>query len=522
MKPVLPAFGTRRSRPRLARNTGLNILGQVLPAIIGLVAVPYILHGLGLARFGVLSLAWVVLAYLGLFDFGLGRATIRFVADALGKGDEAAVPGIVWTSLLVQVMLGIAGTGLVLLATPLLVEHALKVPTALVRETENVFDLLAISVPVLLCSASLKGVLEASSRFDLTNLVRTGSGSALFLAPALGVALHLNLAGIMVVLLVALVMTAVAYLALCVHVHPALQHGVRVESHRLRALFSFGGWVTVSSLTVPFLIYSDRFLLSILAGVAVLAYYTVPYDIVARLQILPGSLGAAIFPAFSATPASQRERLADLYMRGLRYLALAICPVALIMILAANLFLTLWLGPSFAAHGTLVLQLLAIGVVLNGLSQIPAQLLDGIGRPDLRAKILMAYLPPYLVIAWVLISSWGVNGAALAWLLRGCLELSLFFGFAAAQLESRPLSLLRGGFLPALLAFGTFAVAGSAIIGVSNNYPLVEVAVTVACGVLFATTLWIYALEQAERIRLTALAWGVGSHIGLRLRAAHK
>ena len=65
----------------LARNTILNLLGQVVPAVAAIVFLPYTLHGLGIARFGILSLAWVLLGYLGLFDLGLGRATIRFVAD---------------------------------------------------------------------------------------------------------------------------------------------------------------------------------------------------------------------------------------------------------------------------------------------------------------------------------------------------------------------------------------------------------------------------------------------------------
>lgn len=517
MTIALPTPGAR-----LGRNAGLNVLGQILPAAAGLLTVPYIIHGLGLARFGVLTLAWVVLAYLGLFDFGLGRATIRFVAEALGRGDEAALPGILWTSLLVQIALGCAGTALVALATPALVEHVVKVPAELVPETRRVFYLLALSIPVLLCSASLKGVLEASSRFDLSNLVRAGSGTGLFIVPALGVALRLDLSGIMILLLAFLVATTVAYLALCQYVHPSLLRNLRVERNRLRALFTFGGWVTVSALTVPLLLYSDRFLLSVMSGIAVLAYYTVPFDVVSRLQVLPGSLGAAIFPAFSSTPVADRARLSELYTRGLRYLVLVICPAALALILGAHLFLTLWLGAAFAAHGTLVLQLIALGVVLNALSQIPAQLLDGVGRPDLRAKLLLGYLPVYLAGAWALISGWGVEGAAVAWLARGCLELALFMGFAAFELHSDLRVFLKNGFASALLAFGTCAVAGYIVIGISGAYPLVEVVVIAAGLALFVGVTWASALEQGERLRLAALAGGLGTHFGLAPRTTER
>jgi hypothetical protein len=35
-----------------------------------------------------LSLAWVVLGYFAIVDLELGRATTKFVAEALGKSEE--------------------------------------------------------------------------------------------------------------------------------------------------------------------------------------------------------------------------------------------------------------------------------------------------------------------------------------------------------------------------------------------------------------------------------------------------
>ena len=72
----------------LARNTLLNLIGQGLPLVVAVVTIPFIIHGLGIERFGLLSLAWVVLGYFAIFDLGLGLATTKFVGEALGKGEE--------------------------------------------------------------------------------------------------------------------------------------------------------------------------------------------------------------------------------------------------------------------------------------------------------------------------------------------------------------------------------------------------------------------------------------------------
>ncbi len=47
----------------LARNTLLNLIGQGLPLIVAVVTIPFIIQGLGIERFGLLSLAWVVLDF---------------------------------------------------------------------------------------------------------------------------------------------------------------------------------------------------------------------------------------------------------------------------------------------------------------------------------------------------------------------------------------------------------------------------------------------------------------------------
>src|SRR5437667_12210334 len=65
----------------LARNTVWNLSGQLLPMIVAVITVPLLVRGLGVARFGVLSLSYVLIGYFSLFDLGIGRALTKLVAD---------------------------------------------------------------------------------------------------------------------------------------------------------------------------------------------------------------------------------------------------------------------------------------------------------------------------------------------------------------------------------------------------------------------------------------------------------
>jgi len=65
--------------------------------IVAVFCIPILIRGLGKERFGLLTLAWVLIGYAGLFDLGLGRALTQLVAQKLGAGEEREIPSLVWT-----------------------------------------------------------------------------------------------------------------------------------------------------------------------------------------------------------------------------------------------------------------------------------------------------------------------------------------------------------------------------------------------------------------------------------------
>src|SRR5438445_11121396 len=99
----------------------------------------YLIRKVGTERFGILSIAWALLGYLGLFDLGLGRATTKFVAECLGRGELEKMAGLAWTSMASQVLFGIAGGLLSAAAVPLLVHRVLNIFPALGSVSETSF-----------------------------------------------------------------------------------------------------------------------------------------------------------------------------------------------------------------------------------------------------------------------------------------------------------------------------------------------------------------------------------------------
>ena len=427
MEDQSQAQGIQISGSLIARNALINLIGQALPLLVAVIAMPFVVRGLGTERFGLLSLAWVVMGYFTIFDLGLGRATTKFVAEALGKGDGCRVSQIIWTAVTVQAIMGAIGALALFLMTDYLVERVLNIPPALIYEAEATFRLLAFAIPVVMLTSSFSGVLEAAQRFGLVNAIRIPSSTLTYLLPLVGLYLGMGLTGIVALILVARLAALIAFVSANLHIHPELKF-YSASFKLLSRMASFGGWITVTSIVGPILVYLDRFLIGSLLTIAAVTYYTAPYEAVTRLLIISGSLTMTLFPVFSALEGEENSlRQGFLFSRSVKYILLTTGVAVVVICLFAGEIMQIWLGSDFVRESTIALQLLAVGVLVNSVAYAPLALLQGIGRPDLPAKFHLIELPIYIVVVWLMVSHYGISGAAAAWTLRVALDALLLF-----------------------------------------------------------------------------------------------
>ena len=117
----------------LLRNSILNFLGMAIPLLVGFIAIPFTIKGLGQDQFGILSIVLVVLGYLAMMDFGLSRATIKTTSQLLREGSLQDINALIWTSLSLCFVLGLIGTIGLYLITPWLVHRILNISPVLTQ-----------------------------------------------------------------------------------------------------------------------------------------------------------------------------------------------------------------------------------------------------------------------------------------------------------------------------------------------------------------------------------------------------
>ncbi|WP_316367474.1 flippase [Candidatus Thiodiazotropha sp. CDECU1] len=480
----------------LAKNVVWNLFSIVVPFLVAIITIPILIDAIGKDRFGLLAISWMFVGYFSLFDFGLGRALTVLVAKCLGEQQHAKIPGLIWTAMTLMAVLGVIGFAIIFWLTPWLVGSVLEVPLELQQETKKAFYLLSLSIPFVIITVGLRGVIAAYQRFKLLTAIRIPMGIFTFVGPVAVLPFSTSLYPIVAVLVAGRFVAVLAHMLLMFRVVPEVRQSYRWDTSQLRPLFGFGGWMTVSNIVVPLMVSMDRFVIGVVLSVTAVAFYTTAYEIVFRLMVIPTAFVAVLLPAQSTTLAIEqgkdRRYSAELFNKGLNYIFITLFPLLLVISVFSFDGLKLWVGAEFASNGYQVMQWLAVGVLFYGLSLVPFSLVQSAGHPDWSAKLHLLELPIYLAGLWWALSHYGILGAALVWTLRAWLDALALYAMALMLIPECRASAIY---------FGTAIIVAVTlfIIGAQFDHLLEKLVFTMTVLAAFSYLVWRHVLEQKER-----------------------
>jgi O-antigen/teichoic acid export membrane protein len=486
----------------LVHNTVLNFMGQALPLVVGVLVIPFIIRSLGTERFGILTLAWIVIGYFSLFDMGLSRATTKFVAEIIALDEIEKLPAVVWTSLYSLLFLGVASGTLLAFFAPFLVEHFFNISAVLSGETKTTFLLLSLSIPLVVGSAGLRGVLEAGQHFGVVNTIFIPLNTMNFLAPVVGILLGFHLPGIVSLMVLVRFCAVIVCLLVCLCIYPMLKKYKTFDKTLIRPLLTFGGWVAASNILGPILMYIDRLLIAALLTMSALTYYTTPYEIVTRLWAIPMSIVTTLFPAFSGIDAlGDKAVLRHIFIRSSKYLILILFPLILVFVLFSETILSLWIGPEFAKQSSGAMKVLAIGTFINSLGWIPYSFLMALGRPDIQVKIILFELPIFAGLAFILLKGFGIEGVAVAWSILAAMYSFLAFWATRRLFGLSPKFFLEREMLKTTIPLSVIALG--LIVATPFCISMITQVFAVLIFLLTATgTTWYFSFDHEERMNI--------------------
>jgi O-antigen/teichoic acid export membrane protein len=400
----------------IVRNSAWNVMGIIVPTLFTVPSYAIYSRTLGVELLGLLTLTFSIVGYASSFDLGLSRALIRQVSIHID--DKGTVKTLMGTTAVFVGAVSLAIAAVTWTGAQWLTHYLSVSPAHQVDSTAGL-HWLALSVPPYLLSLVGTAYFEGKEDFKAVNIIRCVSGALNAIAGVACVYLVPTLASVMAALCASRWLSCVAvFILYCADVNrhdsvkrPALW---TFDSATLRSSLAYGGWLTISNVVGPVMIYFDRFVLSHFAGARVVAFYTVPAEVIGRLSLLPASISRALFPRLSKGKHTAAEDRRIAIMLTLACLALTILPV---FVFAGDL-LRLWMGPAYGAEPATVLRILLVGFFFNALAFSPFTDLQARGHSRTTAFIHIAEVVPYLGTLILLTYFYGIVGTATAWSVR--------------------------------------------------------------------------------------------------------
>jgi O-antigen/teichoic acid export membrane protein len=421
----------------LKRNTIWNLVGSVAPVAIGALTVPYLIKNIGLEAFGIITLVWALIGYFSLFDFGLGRVLTQQIAAYRGSNAHDRLPSLIKTGLLLTLVTGLIG-GACLAALAGELGHVwLHVSPSMETVAVRSFLIAALGIPFTTLSTGLRGVLEADESFGAVNVLRLLLGFANFGLPAITVYLFGGRLDLIVLsLTIARLVVLLAHIYFVNRAHATYVRAPILTKAEAVNLIRFGTCMTVSNIVSPIMVVSDRFIISNVLGAGAVAFYTVPFEVLFRMLMLPAAFTTALFPRLAALNATNDPAYRRVYNKGLYLVGGIMLPICLVTACGSYWFLSIWINVGFADKSWLIASILSLGIFFNSIAQVPFAALHAAGRVRATAILHVAELVGYIPLLFVALRLFGVTGAASVWTIRAGIDLLALY-FCAKQIKRK-------------------------------------------------------------------------------------
>jgi O-antigen/teichoic acid export membrane protein len=416
----------------LRKNTLWNLAGSGLPLIAAVGLIPFILNRLGAEAFGVLTLIWALIGYFSLFDMGVGRALTYELSKLRVANNERSISLTLKAGLLLTLAAGLLGAAVMLILAPQLATQWLKISPNLQKDTQLAFQIAALGVIPTTITSGLRGALEGLERFASSNINKIVLGFCVFVLPALSILIHGNQLWIMTSYLVLVRVVVVFLAAFQLRKYLLIPIISGIKKH-IKPLLNYGAWITVTGIVGPLMVYGDRFFVSAAVGAALLPLYAIPQEGLQRLLMIPNALCGALLPKFAAM---QTRDVRALYSQNYQRVTVVMFGICLFASALAYPALAWWLSVDFAQKALPIVLVLSLGIWLNSIALVPVTLVLAKGNPRTVAVFHILELIFYSATLWWLATSYGLIGAAWAWVGRVALDLGLLHIAAKKILKS--------------------------------------------------------------------------------------
>jgi len=355
------AVDDRSGRDRLVWNVIASWAGHVVFIVAGFIMPRQIDRHVGQVGLGVWDFGWTTVNYFFLAQIGVGVSVNRYVARYRSARDTDGLSRMISSVVLLQLLA--AGIVLALTAAsaywlPFFFRDDLRGEAEVAT---RVIALLGLSVAVRMASQPFSGVVTGCHRWDLHNLLNSGTYGITVLGMLLALWRGGGLVDISVVYLAGTIVGEITRVGLAFRVCPELKVSpARARWSEARGLIVFGAKLsTPDTLNILVAQLTNMLVLSQI-GIATLAVYSRLGALIRHTENIIAKYSQPLTPTASSLEGSgQDAEVRDLVINSTRFAAYLIWPILLAFAIVGDDVMQVWMGPRY--DPTWVLTFMAIG-----------------------------------------------------------------------------------------------------------------------------------------------------------------
>jgi len=396
---------------RIAKNTSLLFISQIITYAIAFITLAYMVRYLGVENFGILSFALSFAGILIIFtDLGLSSLMTREVAR-----DKSKIGQYITNVILLKIALTAVSALFSLGFIYLLGYDAMTMLIIFLVIFSYIFNSFTITFYSLFQAVEL---MEFQSIGQILNAFLLLVGVMVVIYYGFG------LLGIAVAYFITGGITVLYTIAIYIRKYslPKMKFNKDFSSDFLKKALPLS--MTLIFSTIAFRV--DTVLLSILVGNVAVGLYTAPYRLMEVLMFIPGVFTAAIYPVASNFYVSNKDSLKVVYKKSFEYLTMLSIPIAVMVTLLADKIILLVYGAQFS-ETVIVLQILIWAIPFIFLNYVFSTLMVSINRQHLALKVVFISMGLNIVLNLIFIPLFSYLGSSVITIITELTDFILYF-----------------------------------------------------------------------------------------------
>jgi len=403
---------------KIIKNGAINFLTLLIPALLFLVATPFLTRWLGMERYGIWVLCVTLLGLSDIFDLGLKVTAITFIPKCLTENDSDLLALRISSLLSLVAAIGLILSLILFSVSTILVTRIFSIANEYQIDSILAFKILSIGLLPSLTINLLSAIAMGYQRFDLSTALMVGRNTLNIIGTVIVVALTRQVSSVIIYMVILSWVLMFLGIGVLMSAVPAKKIFRRPTMEIIKETLSFGWFSFIFNITMLAMGVFDKLIIGALLGPIAVAVYSISMSLAAKLEQVVVKFAQAIFPRLSEIAdefCSGSERRSD--SRGVCDLALdASLLVGLgtvgLLFVSTEPLLRIWMGAEFSQQATWLLRGLLLGYVMRIANIVPSYILFSQKKPKINA--LANSLSGFLYIGLIVLLVGKVSLGALA------------------------------------------------------------------------------------------------------------